>query len=104
MAGQSHEFVNLDESRPTIARRSRKCLDSFETLSFRHAAVNSILSDGRRNITDEMGRFKVWAGNIGALQEGTSSLDDRLMSAPNVSEKIGSVLHDLAGSLEERKS
>ena len=34
-------------------------------------------------LEDEIGRFRVWAGNLGALQKGHSSLDYRLRDSPN---------------------
>ncbi|RPA72177.1 hypothetical protein BJ508DRAFT_79042 [Ascobolus immersus RN42] len=53
------------------------------------------------SIADELGRFKVWAGNIGALQKGPSSLDWRLREASHVTGPILRLLRDLEGGLKE---
>jgi hypothetical protein len=50
-----------------------------------------------------VGRFKIWAGNIGAFQpfDLKSSLDFRLRDTPKISTQILEILDDLAESLED---
>ena len=58
-----------------------------------------------QRISDDYGRFQIWAGNIGALRTGLSSLDDRLSmkeASPMVT-RLKMVLSDLNASLVEGK-
>jgi hypothetical protein len=52
---------------------------------------------------DGLGRFRIWAGNIGAFQrfESKSSLDYRLRDAKKIAIQIVGLLDDLAESLED---
>jgi hypothetical protein len=78
----------------TLAEAAKLCLDSFATLlphiadrpadysadhSADHPADHPFLQqmpfDG---LHDQGGRFRVWCGNLGALQKGHGSLDHRL--------------------------
>ena len=45
--------------------------------------------------TDELGRLRIWAANIGAHQIGQSSLDFRLRDASHIKDQILSLLADL---------
>ncbi|KAF2638985.1 hypothetical protein P280DRAFT_528457 [Massarina eburnea CBS 473.64] len=51
-------------------------------------------------LQDEIGRFRVWCGNIGALQKGHSSLDYRLRDSPLLSSNVLKLLAELQGNLE----
>lgn len=51
--------------------------------------------------TDELGRLRVWAANIGAHQTGQSSLEFRLRDASHISQHITRLLKDLEGVLHE---
>ncbi|KAM0342385.1 hypothetical protein ACHAPU_009572 [Fusarium lateritium] len=53
----------------------------------------------------EQGRFRIWAGNIGALRDpdSLSSLDSRLHSAPKVHGAIVSILEGLVESLDRTR-
>ena len=51
--------------------------------------------------TDELGRLRVWAANIGAHQTGQSSLDFRLRDASHISKQITKLLRDLEQSLHD---
>jgi hypothetical protein len=55
-------------------------------------------------LEDEIGRFRVWAGNLGALQRGHSSLDYRLREAPLVRENVMKLLKELHECLQESTS
>ncbi|KAF1957486.1 hypothetical protein CC80DRAFT_443757 [Byssothecium circinans] len=51
-------------------------------------------------LQDEIGRFRVWCGNIGALQKGHSSLDYRLRDSPLLSSNTLKLLAELKENLE----
>ena len=53
--------------------------------------------------TDELGRLRVWASNIGAHQTGQSSLEFRLRDASHISQQIVKLLKDLDGILSDVK-
>ena len=50
---------------------------------------------------DELGRFQVWAANIGAHQTGQSSLDFRLRDASHIQQQIIHLLNDLDELISE---
>lgn len=52
-------------------------------------------------LEDEMGRFRVWSGNLGALQKGHSSLDYRLRDSPLLSSNALKFLKELEDNLHE---
>jgi HPt (histidine-containing phosphotransfer) domain-containing protein len=54
-------------------------------------------------VCDSYGQFKIWAGNIGALQtvQSASSLDYRLREVPKVAKQVVSLLEDLYEALED---
>lgn len=88
-----------------IASRAKKCVSLFEDLA-EHLGQPSHQRDygiSDTETTDAFGRFKIWAGNIGALQqiESKSSLDFRLRDSPKISTQILEILVDLAESLED---
>lgn len=75
----------------------------FQTLS---GALND--SDGKwshlvdyEGLQDEIGRFRVWSGNLGALQKGHSSLDYRLRDSPLLSSNALKFLQDLDDNINE---
>ncbi|PVI03472.1 hypothetical protein DM02DRAFT_652592 [Periconia macrospinosa] len=50
-------------------------------------------------LQDEIGRFRVWCGNIGALQKGHSSLDYRLRDSPLLSSNVLKLLQELENNI-----
>ncbi|KAF2005380.1 hypothetical protein P154DRAFT_457349 [Amniculicola lignicola CBS 123094] len=52
-------------------------------------------------LEDEFGRLRVWAGNLGALQKGHSSLDYRLRDSPLLSSNALKFLGELETNLSE---
>lgn len=56
-------------------------------------------------VKDEFSRFKLWAGNIGALQDAhcKTSLEFRLRKAPRVVDHIKKLLRDLTTTFEDCK-
>ncbi|KAH7165848.1 hypothetical protein EDB81DRAFT_942832 [Dactylonectria macrodidyma] len=53
---------------------------------------------------EEMMRFKMWSGNLGAHQSGRVSLDHRLRDAPHLREQVIYLLKDLCESLQDALS
>jgi hypothetical protein len=52
-------------------------------------------------LQDEVGRFRVWSGNLGALQKGHSSLDYRLRDSPLLSTNTLKLLKELEDNINE---
>lgn len=50
-------------------------------------------------VEDELGRFRIWASNIGALNVGKASLDYRLRGADYLFQNVKSLLEDLKRTL-----
>jgi hypothetical protein len=52
---------------------------------------------------EELGRFRIWSGNIGAHKTGRSSLDYRLRENLNLERMVIKLLDDLKRTLEDGK-
>ena len=50
---------------------------------------------------DELGRLRIWAGNVGALQTGSSSLEFRLRDSSHIRDEVKNLLTDLERLLAE---
>jgi hypothetical protein len=63
-----------------IGALSTSCASCFDTLtrSLRTSSDEFKKQMMPMAIENEYGRFRIWAGNLGALQRGRSSLDARL--------------------------
>ena len=87
----------------TVASTGKACLHSFEKVSHftQHREFKYSNDLAPHAVSDEFGRFRVWAGNIGALQTGKSSLDNRLNAASNLRSQILQLLDDLNFTLCE---
>jgi hypothetical protein len=90
-----------------ISVRAKKCTDLLTQCSelFRqpdHEDYSGVSSD---EISDSLGRFRIWAGNIGALQQAEvkSSLDHRVRDTPKIAAQISKILDDFVESLEDGK-
>lgn len=59
-----------------------------------------------KQVVDELERFSLWIGNIGATHRPQSplSLESRLREAPDVFEFVSRLLEDLAEVAKERES
>jgi hypothetical protein len=87
----------------SIRLATASCVRGFGALS------NALTtSDGRwtdaidhEALGDEFGRFRVWSGNLGALQKGHSSLDYRLRDSPLLSGNTLKFLKELEDNLNE---
>jgi O-acetyl-ADP-ribose deacetylase (regulator of RNase III) len=90
-----------------IRLATASCARSFSLLA--HALKESSDASYREMIAaealaDEQGRFRVWAGNLGALQKGHSSLDYRLRDSPLLLENVLKFLEELQNALSEAAS
>lgn len=62
------------------------------------------LSTSKLFLIEELGRFRIWSGNIGAHKSGRSSLDYRLRDNTRLERTVLQLLDDLKTSLEDGKS
>jgi len=92
-------------STPTVTNASCgiSCIQSFNRLGSLLRAPDCPFQDqlSPSALSDELGRFRVWSGNIGALQEGSASLDYRLREASHVRQQVIKLLKDLDIALQE---
>lgn len=79
------------------------CVRAFQTLSasLSSADGDSVYLIDADELQDELGRFRVWSGNLGALQKGHSSLDYRLRDSPLLSSNVLKLLSELENNLSE---
>ena len=80
---------------------SKTCLSNFgELTKSLNAEGNAFLLQlSPLAVENEVGRFKVWAANVGAFDTGRSSLDTRLKDAVSISTHILSLLDYLKDSI-----
>ena len=91
-----------------IATRCGDCSALFHQLS---TAIQNNLSDSinlhqitETFVQDELGRFRVWLGNVGAHRSGRISLDYRLREAANTRDSVLELLADLGDNIREGRS
>lgn len=88
-----------------IAVRCNECSQSFHLLCRLLKNINMYPSQiSLQAIQDEFGRFRVWAGNVGAHRSGRVSLDYRLREAGQMRQIVASLLDDLKVNLQEGSS
>ena len=61
-----------------------------------------VYNDAYNSIQDELGRFKVWAEDMGAHRTGRMSLDDKLREASHIQKPVAGLLRELVGCLYDR--
>ena len=86
---------------PSIFTRSKTCLSNFgELTKSLDTKGNAFLQQlSPLAVEDEVGRFKIWAANVGAFDTGRSSLDTRLKDAVFVSTHVLRLLDGLNDSI-----
>jgi hypothetical protein len=83
-----------------IASHVSQCYCSFEKL--RQLLEKELREDiNLSDVVDELGRFRVWAANIGAHRRGRMSLDFQLRDALHIKERIHSLLQDLNDKVQQ---
>ncbi|KAF2012654.1 hypothetical protein BU24DRAFT_395691 [Aaosphaeria arxii CBS 175.79] len=85
----------------SILNSSVKVVRGFQDLLGTLADSNPSLGLDTGLLEDEFGRFRVWSGNLGALQKGHSSLDYRLRESPLLSSNTLKLLSELEENLSE---
>ena len=87
----------------TIKGHVEGCLESFQALTLALNGPNRNFGDQitLEDVEDELGRFRIWSGNIGAHRIGRSSLDYRLRDASHIRKRVVSLLEDLKEILQE---
>ena len=85
----------------SIATASIACLQYFTRLIFslERSPLEHQESMPLKAVENENGRFKVWAGNLGALQKGNSSLDFRLRESSIMQTTVLKFLDQLRDTL-----
>lgn len=76
-----------------------RCESSFNKILQNVEALNDQATAQR--LLDECGRFRVWAGNVGAHETGRDSLDYRLREASHIHLELTELLEELNKDLEE---
>ena len=81
-----------------IARQCDVCIEGFQRLnelSDQNGGI--IMGIASSNIADELSRFQIWVGNLGAKQPMSlkSSLEHRVRDAPKLKRQIVELLGDL---------
>ena len=88
-----------------IASQSDKCSALFHELA--DTVQNALPDSANRDqiteafVQDELGRFRVWLGNVGAHRSGRVSLDYRLREATSLRDSVLELLKDLGDNLQE---
>ncbi|KAL0937806.1 uncharacterized protein CTRU02_207537 [Colletotrichum truncatum] len=84
----------------SISSQSHACNAAFDRL--RQSIPNSAYRGLENAVADEVGRFKIWAANIGALQDAksASSLDSRLKTSDRMRQFVSSDLTRLKDVLD----
>lgn len=76
----------------TISQLCNQCLRDFTALTDSELLFRYETEVSHRRWLDELGRLRVWSGNIGAHQTGQSSLDYRLRDASHLLEETTRLL------------
>lgn len=87
----------------SISFTVNECRRRFDSIieSFPHAAQQCEVDIVR--LKDGYGRFKLWAGSLGAHKIGPKSLDTRLAESPRVLEAVLFIVQSLKSALEQCK-
>jgi hypothetical protein len=76
----------------SIADHTQWCLRHFQTAQNSLACMaiepKSVLELVSEAVDNELGRFRLWCGNIGAHRHGKSSLDHRLREASHIKSRV----------------
>jgi hypothetical protein len=94
----------------SIALKGCKCVAGFDKLlQALRAQSRTISTDDLPDhlaVSEKLDWFKLWAGNIGALQDPrrSASLGYRLRESPEIEAHVVELLEDLLEALEDRMS
>ncbi|KAI0014816.1 hypothetical protein F4780DRAFT_154415 [Xylariomycetidae sp. FL0641] len=87
----------------TIAHDVIRCLKAFEALfSVSESSAERDANEPVINrLRDQLSRFRLWSGNIGAHRKGRSSLDYRLRDSSHLQQQVSKLLRKLMQNIEE---
>lgn len=87
----------------TIATHVTRCVESFERFLESVEEKEPECSDEitSSDVSDAIGRFRVWSSNIGARKTDRSSLEYRLRDASHIQERVQALLQSLNGFIED---
>ncbi|KAG4258054.1 hypothetical protein FPRO04_02561 [Fusarium proliferatum] len=87
----------------TVQSLSQSCINGFQYVlsSLRETAPRFLQRMPPSTIEIQLGKFRIWCGNLGALQTGYSSLDYRLRESPLMQKNISQLLQQLGIALVE---
>ncbi|KAF5570495.1 wd40 repeat protein [Fusarium phyllophilum] len=87
----------------TVQSLSQSCINGFQYLlsGLRGTAPRFLQQMPPSTIEIQLGKFRIWCGNLGALQTGYSSLDYRLRESPLMHKNVSQLLEQLGIALEE---
>ncbi|OQE36869.1 hypothetical protein PENCOP_c011G07652 [Penicillium coprophilum] len=85
----------------TIATVLSQCLEEFAELISSGALARYENDVSQPRWSDELGRLRIWAGNIGAHQTGQSSLDYRLRDASHLKNETVKILQRMLRVLRD---
>ncbi|KAJ5953007.1 uncharacterized protein N7479_011420 [Penicillium vulpinum] len=84
----------------TIATALNQCLKQLTESTSSGALARYENEVSQRRWSDELGRLRIWAGNIGAHQTGQSSLDHRLRDASHLKSETVNILQRMLRVLQ----
>lgn len=85
----------------SISQLLNQCLRDFTVITDSESLVRCETEVSHRRWLDELGRLRVWSGNIGAHQTGQSSLDYRLRDASHLRDETTRLLRRLLQVLRD---
>ena len=96
---------NMMEPPPSISSLTTICLREFLELIELSTSVDNAFEIGP-NLQDELGRLRVWIGNLGAhrKQADRLSLDHRLREAPGLHSQVRNHITALIEAVQEGTS
>lgn len=90
---------------PSLKSATQRCMKLFASICAKSHTAPAKYSEQMTPsmLEDEYDRFKMWSGNLGALQKGHASLDWRLCDAEVMSTSIREILTILEKDLSRSK-
>lgn len=87
-----------------IHGKAKECIEEFKLLfkievQVRESGKAEHLTPDELRMDDQLARFRMWAGNIGAFADGHASLDYRLRDNENAKKMMIRFLENLRESL-----
>jgi hypothetical protein len=95
--------MQVHDDLSSIATHVHGCLEAFQTIceSLANAELNIKRKLQLGSLSDNLGRFRLWVGNIGAHRKGRSSLDYRLREASHIRLRVIELLQNLKAVLQD---